>query len=231
MSLTVEQVDALLAPLDSRRVRQVQGNAHLEAWDIRRHLLRVFGWGGWSFEVVSSECILERSKWDEDSTHKGRHTVAYRVVGRLTIHSDDGRVLATFEDGATGDAQNQPGFADAHDMALKTAMSQALKRCAVNLGDRFGLSLYNKGTTGAVVGKSLAHTSQREVEVTHDVAGGELDEQRHADEPTPAPDPAKRAARAAQIAEENGLTERAEALRAKAAAATTDDGKAKAAQA
>jgi recombination DNA repair RAD52 pathway protein len=173
VALSNEQVDALLAPLDPRRVKQAQGNSHLEAWDVRRHLLRVFGWGGWSFRVLSCDCILERSTWDEGSTHKGRHTVAYRVLGALDIYDGD-RVIATFEDGATGDAQNQPSFADAHDMALKTAMSQALKRCAVNLGDRFGLSLYNNGAVVAVVGKSLAHTDAAAREASEHVEGGEL---------------------------------------------------------
>lgn len=177
MSLTRPQVEALLAPLHPSRVRQVQGNAHLEAWDVRRHLLRVFGWGGWDFEVIDCTLVSERSKWDEQNPLKGRHTVVYRVLGRLVIKSPDGTVLARFEDGATGDAANQPSLGDAHDMAIKTAMSQALKRCAMNLGDRFGLGLYNGGRTEAVVGRSLAHEHTEPAgEVSEHVAGGELDE-------------------------------------------------------
>lgn len=180
MSLAAAQIDALLAPLDPRRVRTKDRQSHLEAWDIRRHLIRVFGWGGWDFTVVSYDCILERSSWTSDKpeeTHRGRHTVAYRVIGRLTIKDPDGKVVAVFEDGATGDAQNQPTFADAHDMALKTAMSQALKRCAVNLGDRFGLSLYNKSNDGsAVVGRTVAHEGSAEHDASEDVTAGELDE-------------------------------------------------------
>lgn len=176
MSLTFKQVDALLAPLHPGRVRQVQGNAHLEAWDVRRHLLRVFGWGGWDFEVVSADLVSERSKWDEQNPLKGRHTVVYRVIGRLTIRDPEGNPLARFEDGATGDAANQPSIGDAHDMALKTAMSQALKRCAMNLGDRFGLGLYNGGRTDAVVVGSLAHAHEAAPEGAETVHGGELAE-------------------------------------------------------
>jgi len=40
---------------------------------------------------------------------------------------------------------------------MKTALSQAMKRCAVNLGDGFGLSLYNDGSRDAVVCWSAAH--------------------------------------------------------------------------
>jgi hypothetical protein len=54
------------------------------------------------------------------------------------------------EDGATGSAQNLP-YGDAHDFALKNALSYALKRCAKSLGDQFGLSLYNMGQTEPVV--------------------------------------------------------------------------------
>ena len=191
MSLNGQQVDALLAPLHPGRVRQVQGNAHLEAWDIRRHLLRVFGWGGWDFTVVSCDLVSERSVWDEKQPLKGRHTIVYRVVGRLTIKDPEGTVLAVFEDGATGDASNQPSLGDAHDMALKTAMSQALKRCAMNLGDRFGLSLYANGSTEAVVAGSLAHRQSAIPAAAEDVQDGEMGETA----PAPPSDPVKAAKR------------------------------------
>lgn len=173
--LTPTQIEALLAPLHPGRIRQAQGNSHLEAWDVRRHLLRVFGWGGWDFTVLSAELVSERSAWDESNPLKGRHTVVYRVLARLTIKDPQGVVLAHFDDGATGDAANQPSLGDAHDMALKTAMSQALKRCAVNCGDRFGLSLYSKNGESAVVGNTLARPVPTTVATSEDVTEGELE--------------------------------------------------------
>lgn len=176
MSLSQEQVDLLLAPLGPERVRQVQGNAHLEAWDVRRWLLRIFGWGGWQFDVVTCDLVSERSNWDDANPMKGRHTVVYRVIGKLTIRDPQGNFVTSWEDGATGDAQNQPSLGDAHDQALKTALSQALKRCAVNVGDAFGLSLYNSGKTTAVVGRSLAHSAETKHQTAEDVTSGELGE-------------------------------------------------------
>lgn len=69
------------------------------------------------------------------------------------------RVLAaTYTESAAGGATNFPDSkrADAHDFAIKTAESQAMKRCAMNLGDQFGLSLYAKAAADAVVGTVLA---------------------------------------------------------------------------
>jgi hypothetical protein len=40
-------------------------------------------------------------------------------------------------------------------MAIKTAESDAFKRAAINLGDQFGLSLYNNGSTQPVVKQTL----------------------------------------------------------------------------
>lgn len=161
VGLTGEQVGFLLQPLHPSRVQSANGQSHLAAWDVRRHLLRVFGWGGWSFEVLSCDVVSERTVCQNPdaapTAQRFRSWVVYRVLGRLTIRDADGVELARFEDGATGDAANQPSLGDAHDMALKTAMSQALKRCAVNLGDAFGLSLYNGGSPAAVVHRSLAH--------------------------------------------------------------------------
>lgn len=154
MSLSPEQIELLLGGLHPSRMQRTQGQVHLEAWDVRRWLLRIFGWGGWSFEVVSSELAHELVV---PNGERFRYTVVYRVVGRLTIRGADGLEVARFEDGAAGDATNQPSVGDAHDMALKTAMSQALKRCAVNLGDQFGLSLYNGGKAEPVVLRSAPH--------------------------------------------------------------------------
>ncbi|WP_026923314.1 Rad52/Rad22 family DNA repair protein [Glycomyces arizonensis] len=160
-SLTDKQRAALLSPINEGRVQMLRGMAHLEAWDVRRYLIRIFGLGGWDFQVMETELVhtsvTERPKKDKDGRQYMAylHTVVYRVTGRLILKDETGEVIAAYDDGAAGDAINQPSVGDAHDMALKTAMSQAIKRCAVNLGDQFGLSLYNNGAAEAVVKWSL----------------------------------------------------------------------------
>lgn len=153
-NLTDHQKKLLFSPVNPKRVGQVRGMAHMEAWDIRRQLIRTFGFGGYTVETISLDLVAERETKQGD---KSRWTVVYRAQVRLTVKDTSGNEIGHWEDGAAGDSVNQPSLGDAHDMAMKTALSQALKRCAVNLGDQFGLSLYNNGSPEAVVMWSAAH--------------------------------------------------------------------------
>lgn len=159
MSLTDYQLKTLLAPVNPKRVGQVRGMAHMEAWDIRRQLIRVFGFGGYSIDTLSLDLVAER---ETKQGERSRWTIVYRAQVRLTVYGDDGQELSHWEDGAAGDSVNQPSLGDAHDMAMKTALSQAMKRCATNLGDQFGLSLYNNGSPAPVVQWSAAHPPKEE---------------------------------------------------------------------
>lgn len=164
--LTEQQIGFLLTPISSNRVRNLRGMSHLEAWDVRRQLIRIFGFDGFTVETVSLDLVHENGNPNYRKKNKAGEeygptytawTIVYRAQVRLTVKAADGRPLTVFEDAAAGDAINQPSVGDAHDLAMKTALSQALKRCAVNLGDQFGLSLYNDGSKDAVVLRSLAY--------------------------------------------------------------------------
>jgi hypothetical protein len=156
--LTDQQLKVLYSALHNDRVGHNQkGFAHVQQWDVRRFLIRVFGFGGYDTELVSIDLIREIEHPPSNQGGKPRWTVAYRVHQRLTVKDIAGRPIATFDGVATGDAQNQPSLGDAHDGAVKEADSQSLKRAAVNLGDAFGLSLYNGGKTAPVVLWSAAH--------------------------------------------------------------------------
>jgi hypothetical protein len=158
VDLTPEQIRVLLMGMAENRVQHLKGNAHTEAWDIRRWLTRIFGFGGWTLDTTELALVREIELKQSDP-NKPRWTVIYRAQVRLTVRTVDGRPIASYEDAAMGDSQNQPQLGAAHDQAMKTALSQGLKRCAVNLGDQFGLSLYNNGSAKPVVLKSVAHPS------------------------------------------------------------------------
>jgi hypothetical protein len=97
--------------------------------------------------------------------------VAYRATVQLTIIDGNLGDNAIYTEAAVGDSQNNPSRADAHDMAIKTAESQAFKRCAINLGDQFGLSLYNNGSTSSVV-RAIIDDEKPEAPVVILEAGG-----------------------------------------------------------
>jgi len=154
MTVNREQLDQLLKPINPTRVgKDGKGFSHLEAWDVRAHLTRIFGYLNWSAELLDLQLVFEQ---ESQRDGKSRWSVCYRATVRLTVlGAGNPYACATYTEAAAGDSQNNPSRADAHDMAIKTAESQAFKRAAVNLGDQFGLSLYKDGSTGAVVRDTL----------------------------------------------------------------------------
>jgi hypothetical protein len=152
--LTAAQRRALLVPIQSFRVeRNPQGMSYLEGYDIIAHLTRLFGFEGWDKELTGLELLFEdHVKWTtRDNKEKEGWDVAYRASVRLTIRNPSGEIVTVKEDASTGDAQHQPGRSDAHDLAVKAAVTGALKRAAKDLGDQFGLGLYDKGSMEPLV--------------------------------------------------------------------------------
>ena len=157
MRLTDEQISVLLRPINPKRIGKTpQGYSHVEAWDIRVWLIRIFGFCGWSLiETSPPACIFERERTIGDPPKPGI-SVAYRAHLAIVIHLPDGDV--TYAGSAIAEAVNRiANIGDAHDQALKSAESGALKRAATNLGDQFGLSLYDDGSTKAVVQKVVGY--------------------------------------------------------------------------
>ena len=146
--LNKRQYEQLLKPLNPTRVakRQQAGRnlSYLEAWDVKAHLIRIFGFGGWSWNVTTADVAFE------DQNDKGQWQVGYKVIGTLLIHS----LKCEYTEAAIGSA-SLPQRGEAHDMAIKTAESDALKRAAINLGTQFGLSLYDNGSLNDVVKATL----------------------------------------------------------------------------
>ena len=134
-----------LTPITPKRVstRKQSGKerSYLEAWEVKAHLIRVFGFGGWDWNVTSAKLAFE-DPVEKDG--KQSWSVGYMVSGTLTIHAIDGDRDATYTEAAVGSALN-PQRGEAHDLAIKSAESDALKRAAINLGNQFGLSLYKDG--------------------------------------------------------------------------------------
>jgi recombination DNA repair RAD52 pathway protein len=161
MPLNVAQTEQIYKAINPNRVQTRQGKfSYLETWDVIAHLTRVFSISGWDKEV-DSDLLFETES-------NGKWTVAYRAKCRLTIRDPNGDLVCVHEDVATGSAINQPSRGDAHDLALKTAVSDALKRAAKDLGNQWGLSLYSDGSTESVVSRSLADIPTEGPDPRHD---------------------------------------------------------------
>lgn len=144
--ITSKQQEILLKGINGDRIAQRKGGggrslSYLEAWDVKAHMNRIFGFLNWSADVTTAELAYEDNS-------DGRWNVAYKVILTLRVNG------ASYTEAAVGSA-TLPSRGEAHDMAVKTAESDAFKRAAINIGDQFGLSLYNNGSTAPVVKQTL----------------------------------------------------------------------------
>lgn len=147
---SLEQVTQLLRPVHEKRVIKSQGHSHLAQQDVRAHLIRMFGFGNFDIDVRSISPIFEEERVDDMGKPTGKWDICYEALVRLTIRDPQGNEICHYEDVAAATAQNQKR-GEAHGLARKSAVSYAIKRCATNLGDQFGLSLYNNGQETALV--------------------------------------------------------------------------------
>lgn len=149
--LSPRQREILLEPIKDYRVKtDNSGMSYLEGYEVIAHLSRIFGFENWDKHVTSLDLVFEES---QEKNNRVGWWVCYRCTVRLVING--GQIIK--EDAGTGSAQNQPSRADAHDLAIKSAVTDALKRAAKDLGDQFGLSLYHKGSTDALVRKVIPY--------------------------------------------------------------------------
>jgi recombination DNA repair RAD52 pathway protein len=157
--LSAEQHDYLLNNLRSTRVAQRNAGgktlSYLEAWDVKAHLTRVFGFGNWDLETLDYQFIGNRPYVSKDE--KAMVEVMYSARVQLTVRVFDEQTqematLCRYSECASGSSA-APDYlvAESHDNALKTAVSDATKRCAINLGTQFGLSLYDNGNRNDIV--------------------------------------------------------------------------------
>lgn len=135
-SLTPDQIEELQRSLDPNRIQRRAGFRgqqleYLPVHDIVETANRIFGFGGWQREIRRLENVFEEET-------EGLYSVGYLCEYRIGV----GEIL--HEDVGFGSSTNQHDLAQAHEMAVKAAVSDALKRCFRAFGDQFGLSLYRK---------------------------------------------------------------------------------------
>ncbi len=163
-SLTYDQLNALMAPLNGNRVAsRSQGGrqlSYLEAWDVKAALIRVFGFGGFSADVVEDEIVSINR---ETRTNNGQEYERIEVAAKVRLRLHIPALMCSYTETAVA-SQVGRDVGEVADFAVKTAASDALKRCAINLGSQFGLGLYNSGSLADPV-RVLLEPAQRKVMV------------------------------------------------------------------
>jgi recombination DNA repair RAD52 pathway protein len=207
--LTGAQITQLFANLNPDRIEsRTQGGrslSYLQGWDIRNSLIRVFGFGGWDAETV--EYHVMRIDDVMSSANKPNFRVLATARVTLRIH----QLRATFTEAAAASQQGSD-IGEVTDFAIKTAETDAFKRCAVNLGTTFGLSLYDNGSHTDTVKRTVdpeqarivkeyqAELEARAKKAAEDAgantATGEVPDEPEGDKP-PVTDEARGAAKAA----------------------------------
>ena len=105
---------------------------YLEGWHVISEANRIFGFNGWSYEILSLKQACEATK-----NGNGNNVVAYICTISVVV---DG---ATRQDVGYGSGISK-NLGDAHEGATKEAVTDALKRALRTFGNQFGLALYDK---------------------------------------------------------------------------------------
>ena len=130
---------ALAQPIDPALVSQRKGRAgrtfsYIEGHTAIDEANRVFGFGGWGFELVEN-VSLRRIETVDTQTGEVKVVNAYTAPVRVTVPGAPPRTDIGFH-AVTDEA------ADGHETALKGAVTDGMKRALRSFGDRFGNGLY-----------------------------------------------------------------------------------------
>jgi DNA recombination protein Rad52 len=137
MSFDEKQIKALKAKLDPAHIVKPKGQFgpkgdYIEGWFAIYEANQIFGFDGWSYEIVSLTGCHEPYE-----NANGNWTAGYVALIRVTVAD------VTREDVGYGSGASKQ-IGDAHESAVKEAVTDALKRALRTFGNRFGLALYDK---------------------------------------------------------------------------------------
>jgi hypothetical protein len=108
--------------------------SYLEGWYVVAEANRIFGFDRWSRETLELRSVGSREI-------RGSFQAGYIAKVRVTVSTEGTTVIR--EAHGTGDARGTTAL-EAHDMALKTAETDATKRALATFGKPFGLALYRR---------------------------------------------------------------------------------------
>lgn len=128
---------------------------YIEGWHAIAEANRIFGFGEWSYELLSCACVSERERGIGREQKPG-----FGVTYTATVSVRIGDVRRD-DVGAGHGYDVDCGLA--HESAIKEAVTDALKRALRTFGNPFGLALYDKsreGVEAAASPASAAHPAE-----------------------------------------------------------------------
>ena len=139
--LSPRVVQALSQPLDPALVSRRKGRAgrtydYLEGHVVIDQANRVFGFGGWGYELVG-EVTLRRIEVVDTKTGNVKVSQGYSAPVRVTVSGAQPRTDVGFHPVAE---ETQDG----HDTAIKGAVTDGMKRALRSFGVQFGNGLYGE---------------------------------------------------------------------------------------
>jgi len=156
VTFTVEQNQALTAPLDRTKVkeRSQAGRtlSYVEAWWAIAEANRIFGHDMWDRETVlltETNRELVTLKGKDNATYE-QWRVGYIAKVKVTAYtSTGGRIIREGTGFGSGMAKPE-AIGEAVESAVKEAESDAMKRALMTFGNPFGLALYDKTQANVV---------------------------------------------------------------------------------
>jgi DNA recombination protein Rad52 len=142
MALSDMQLRQLRAKLDAKHIRTRKANGtdlhYVEGWHVISEANRIFGYDAWDRRTVATKCV-------SSSGNGQRQFAAYTAKVRITVRAGD--ITIVREGSGTGEGSGlTPG--QAHEIALKSAETDATKRALATFGNPFGLALYDREQLG-----------------------------------------------------------------------------------
>ena len=142
MAFSDTQTRQLKAKLDERNVktRMINGTAlhYVEGWHAISEANRIFGYDAWDRRTLTARCV-----WT--SSTGAKFQAAYVAKVRIRVRAGD--ITITRDGSGTGEGTALTA-GQAHDLALKSAETDATKRALTTFGNAFGLALYDAEQSG-----------------------------------------------------------------------------------
>lgn len=191
--MIVDKVDVIRSmandylPYEEVKSRDKGGTtlSYIDGYTVKANANRIFGQGNWSYNVTNYQVIQNTigPVKQKDGSMKDRYDVAAYAIVRVEIRIHD--KVSVFEDIGYGNGYSYQSMFDAHESAGKEAVTDAVKRAMSNLGNQFGLCLYDRNTEavipttknsvkvlfGKIKSVTSPNTYQKHVDYVKDIAG------------------------------------------------------------